>query len=354
MQKILTKILKLLKEEKIIEEELKDHAKIIFKEIVNEYESFSEEFKVITPLTGIRLQNDKFELGNVVLKEMNEKYIEEIIENIENIVLQGNSNEQKNEGFIKLTRKKLNKLKGIVCSEYIIEAEPLKAKEKAEEETLIILDLLRYSIPSLYNDNTVFIGLQGEIGNSRITPIISTDKTSFKMYSEKVDNKRNYQIDDETIEYLEEIGVFKLSELFKKNDNDLTDFENTLLRSVQWFSSVEKQYNIGNKFLSLTVSLETLLTPKVGIPISNSLAEGIAFLLYSDKDERKRVKKRVKELYGLRSDVFHGIGDEIISHNDFKDLQIILGNLIMKLTQKTHDFNTKKELLYFVEDVKFS
>lgn len=325
-----------------------------FKELVEEYENFSQSFLVFVPLVGIKMKVDSLEIGNVVLRNMTEEFLKTLNQKLENIIMSTKNEEKTKLDFLKYNRDRLYKLNNTVCAEIEVVAEPIKAKQIAEEETSFVLDLLKYSVPAIYDENNISIGLQGEIGKTRLTPIIAKDESKFKFNSELVGFKKYFEISKDTIDEFKRIGVFELSELLKKPHKKLTNFEQVLLRGLHWFASSINQNEIGNKYLSLTVCLETFLTPNNTDPISNSLAEGIAFLIYEDFEDRKEIKSRVKELYNLRSRVFHGGNQDSIKEKDYKELQNLLGNLIMDLIDRKEKLETKEDLLELIEHKKLT
>lgn len=316
-----------------------------FEKLVEEYESFTIPFLVYVPLVGIKMKIESLELGKVVLRNMTESFIKTLDQKLED-------EEKNNLDFLKYCRDTLSELKNTVCAESEVVAEPIKAKEIAEKRTLSVIHLLRYSIPTIYNEKKISIGLQGEIGETRLTPIIAKDGSKFKFNLELASFKRYFEISKDTKDNFKKIGVFELSKLLKKTE--LTDYEDVLIRGVHWFADSINQNETVNKYLSLIVCLETFLSPNKTAPISNSLAEGIALLLYEGFGKRKKIKSRVKELYDLRSKVFHGGCTKSIKEEDYNDLRSLLQNLIIFLIGKKEKLKTKKELLELIEQKKLS
>jgi hypothetical protein len=230
-------------------------------------------------------------------------------------------------------------------------AEPNRARELAEQETQLALDLLRYSIPALYRDGEIIrIGLSSQM-SFIYQQTLSLSSDSFLTYRNLL--HRDYEISKNNFTVLREIGVFEVSDILRKPYEDLNDFEKTLLRGIHWFADSQTQVKIENEFLNLVTCLEVFFTPDKGDPISSSIAEGTALLLGEDLKERKRIKRRVKELYSLRSQVSHG-GHSSILNKDVVDLKFIAMKLLVKMIEWRETFKSRRNLIDWLEDKRLS
>ena len=70
-------------------------------------------------------------------------------------------------------------------------------------------------------------------------------------------------------------------------------------------------------------------------------------------ENRKVLKKRVQDLYSLRSAVSHGGRKEILE-SDVKELNKIVRMLIMIMIKRKDEFKSQKELLSWIEEQKLS
>ncbi|WNZ44758.1 HEPN domain-containing protein [Leptolyngbya boryana CZ1] len=163
----------------------------------------------------------------------------------------------------------------------------------------------------------------------------------------------NYEISASNLKVLEEIRVFELSNILKKPYEQVNEFEGLLLRGIHWFARSQTQVDVENEFLNLTTCLEVFFTSKGGDPISSSIAEGVALILGKELTERKRLKRRVKELYGFRSNISHG-GHSPILAKDIVDLKSIAMSLLVKMVEWSKDFSSRKDLVDWLEDQKLS
>ena len=150
---------------------------------------------------------------------------------------------------------------------------------------------------------------------------------------------------------MNDIGIFNISDaLAKKQANN---FEESLIRSIHWFSVALTQDENSNSFLFLIVALESLFKPEQGNSIGGTVAESVAFLMADNLEGRKKRISLVRKFYGKRSGVAHG-GKKTISDTDLYTLINIAGTSIMATIEKLSIFTTQKEFMSWIEDQKLS
>ena len=328
----------------------------LLENLINNLVNYNREWIVLVPLLGLVMQLDSIQLGKVTIYTITKERAEELLAKIETIILSTRHTDKEKQQMVQMEREHF--LRGIqnnVCAEFRVIAEPGRARERAEEETRRVLDILRYSIPSLYPDNCrISVSLMGEITRtSRWIPIISSDSKSFSESSRAVGPLVPFELGDSNIKQMEEIGVFKLSDILAKPEKQLTDFEKTLLRTLHWFSSSLTQHEIENQLLNMITCLETLLTPRDGNPIGTAIAEGVAILIRTGYEDRIILKNKVQKIYRSRSAVSHG-GKKEIFESDVKELREISRTLIKTMIKRKDKFKSQKELLKWIEKLRLS
>jgi len=191
------------------------------------------------------------------------------------------------------------------------------------------------------------IGLQGEYSwQSRYTPIIALDGSNFRTSNKVVGPLFKLELSAANLEIMRKLGIFTLGDLLAKEK--LNNFEQTLFLGIEWFSRYQIQSELKNKLLNHITVLETFLTPTGDDPIQRSIAEGVAILLEDDVLARKSLIKKIKKLYTQRSKISHGYNKEILDI-DVKELSIIAGSLIMTLIGLKDQFESKQELINWIE-----
>jgi hypothetical protein len=246
-----------------------------------------------------------------------------------------------------------------VVAEFSAVAEPIRAKEIAVDETRRAMDLLRYAIPFLvpehYKSLSMNVGITGDINEGEIRAVIlpCLDDKSITFTSESKGPILPFDVTRETINKLRECGALDVAAILAKPASTLSDFERVLLRGIHWFGNALPQKESANELLSLVTCLETFLTPRDSNPIGTAIAEGVALLLGKSVDDRKKLKKRVKDFYGKRSGVSHG-GEKAVLESDLAELRGIASRLIQRMISLTTSIPSQKELLEMIEDQKLS
>lgn len=166
------------------------------------------------------------------------------------------------------------------------------------------------------------------------------------------DSYYQFEISKDRIDDMKSLGILKISKILEKRN--LTDFEETIILGIHWFANSQNQTEIENQFLSLMIALEIFLTPNDNEPISNSIAEGASIILFSDLKDRKELKKTIKGFYTKRSSIVHGRKDKLPKKEDVSVLKSITADLIRWMAENSDDFNQKKDLLNYLEDLRLT
>src|SRR6266567_4593363 len=328
MQRILTTLLK--------EGKTTESAGRLFDHLTEEFDNYSREYIIYVPLAGISLYTDSFPMGKITFRKMTDAYITDLFDRMKAITMLTLNPAEEKEANVSRTKQRLDSLKGTVCAEFYVSAEPQRARERAEEEVRHVLDLLRYAISVLSSRNlNIAVGLQGEVVNViRTTPTLALDGQSYELPSSYKGPLQPFELSPENIQKMEQIGIFKVADVLKI-PGKMTEFEKE------------------NEFLNLMTCLETFLTPSgttlISPSLANQVAEGTARLLTAELKNRVALKERVKSLYGTRSGVSHG-GEKAILESDLADLGSIAKELIFQMIERKDEFPTHKTLLKWLDE----
>jgi hypothetical protein len=321
--------------------------------LIAHLEGYSEEHTCYVPLVGLRLGAGNVEVGQVVLKELSEEEVDRLVRTVVSITQRTKHSEEEKQSFIPMQENLLRSLQGTVCAEFRTVAEPDRARERAETESRRVLDLLRFTLPTLYSPNwNVAVGLAGEVFQAqRITPTLSGSRFNVNVVS--VGPHMDLDLSEASIKVMQEIGVFELSEILRKPLKSLSDFEETLLRAIHWFADAETQPELDNQLLSLITCLETFLTPRDSRPIRTTVAEGVAMIVTEGLERRMALKKFVLRVYDQRSAVSHG-GRMGVLQTDLGRLKEIAHALIRVLIQRKAEFARRKDLASWLEEQRLA
>jgi hypothetical protein len=324
-----------------------------FIKLVSAFEEMIDPCIVHFPLFGIRLSSSEFKLGKISIKPFTPSSADHLYDYIKNITEKSPHKEEEKAEILGMFRRQIGKFVNLVMAEFQVVAEPSRATEIARDEIYRAIDLLRFSIPTLYSlEVRPKIGILGEISiGSTESFVISPNKNGFEWTKEMP--KPPLEINDTNVKRMKEIGFFEASSILTKESSSISDFESTILQGIHWFADSIAQSREENKVTSLTTCLEVLFTKQKDAPIAQNIAEGVALILSKDPKNRENLDKRTKELYNKRSRISHG-GETVVKDEDLGDLIDICGSLLVYMINKHNDFKTKQEFHDYLKKVKYS
>ena len=316
-------------------------------------ESYDTEFHVFLPLSGIEVQpsDQEFQLGNICVVQSTPELRDEVKQVLIGIL-------KRNPRYSDIEEEEYLSSRTYIITEcfdaptvarYSVVAEPIRARERAEEEARRVIEVLRFYGMIGYDPGwNVRICLMHE-SNPRIKSVVGYSDERF-VSSESVSGPlKNLKLSEAFIEKMEQSGANKLLGLISKVS--LTEFEEKLLLAIHWLATSQMQYDNESKFLNLVSALESLLTRDSSYPIAISVAEGAAILLGDDLSERIRIRDEVKEYYGKRSRLSHG-GSKPVYDSDLEGLQHYTVSLLLVLLKRTDEFNNQDDLFNWLDTQK--
>jgi len=229
-------------------------------------------------------------------------------------------------------------------------AEPVKAHERALDETRRALEILRYASTNINFGQNVRFGLDGDQSFEDTLSFVSSTETA-KSHVNTAAPVQPFRLDSAGVQELHDFGAFKLGDFL--TDPNISEFKELLLRAVHWHSSALLQTEKEKKYLHLVIALEALFTQKKGDPISNTIAESTALVINNTLSGRLQIKALVKKCYNTRSAIAHG-GKSPVTDADLQQLTIIVWNTIHSLIKKADEFKTQDDLRKHLENLKFS
>jgi len=142
----------------------------------------------------------------------------------------------------------------------------------------------------------------------------------------------------------------------KKN---LNKFQKRIMLAVEWIGQSMADPSPPSAFIKAAIALEIIFTyneKEIITPsIMHQISESIALILGSSVDERLKLEKRVKELYGLRSRIVHS-GNKDINQADYKTLLEIARSVIRKIltSDKLNSVDSVQNLYTILKQIKYS
>ncbi|MBZ9570939.1 hypothetical protein KQY27_05210 [Methanobrevibacter sp. TMH8] len=243
------------------------------------------------------------------------------------------------------------------------------AKIKAIKGINLALNCLKLFISQDYS-----FGLKGEslIGIYRGYYLNNQDKPILQN-SEIIGHSLMFDLNDDIIKSLKNRGFDKLNKILLKQKK--TKYESNILNSIYWFGEASNVhvhninsrkeakkdkienlecFRLGERVIKLFIALESILIFDKNEPIVENISERVAFILGKDYETRVNIKKRIKDLYVIRSNITHK-GDVYVSKYDMIDLLFIVQNVLIKLiSNKKFNFKETADLKNYFDELKYS
>lgn len=321
---------------------------------LNSYEKIQ---KIYVPISGITFPEEtSLTLGNITFQNNTENTKKEI----SNLVLDSvkgtlNTAEEKNT-IINILNKRLESSlfthpAFAVCE---IRAEPIRANQRAIEETGHSLNLIRGFLPFLGIPNweNVGIGIPGQefmTPRTIITNLVLSEDGSLYNDHRLAGAFIPCHLTQEKLNRLEKLGALTLSEILKKDK--LSDLEKRILSAVEWCSKTQVQDSKEFRILCLITSLECLLNPRHR-PLKMGISEGVALLLSETTlQEKRKIRTFVAKMYDYRCSISHG-GHSKATEQDIIDLWTLTGRTIRKILELRKEFTSQSKLINHLDDLR--
>lgn len=147
-------------------------------------------------------------------------------------------------------------------------------------------------------------------------------------------------------------------EIFNKNNRNkifqyltnqnLSKMEKRISCCIDWIGQSMRTNNLTQRYTFLCIALETLLSNKTsGImdqSITSRLREYSSYLATDDISKRQDIYKKLSKLYGIRSEISHSGVSEKLTLKDYFDLLDILYPIIDKILNLTEYLKTIEDL----------
>ena len=317
--------------------------------LIKELASYKRNNLIFLKIEGIILSSC-FKLGKVKFVPGDEYLLNDLNERASRIAKTTKNDDSTKKYFLDLIENESkNEFLGECVAIVEVNAEPKRAYDIAKEEVRRAIDLLRYASKALYGlKDDIRIGLKGDHPKSRRQGFIISD-SSLNTEGDTVGSPIPFEISSKTLEKMEKIGVFKISEALAKSQTN--NLEESIIRSIHWFSVALTQNENSNSFLFLIVSLESLFKPPAGNSIGGTVAESVAFVMSDSLQGRKQIIKKIRSYYGKRSGVAHG-GNKTIADHELHTLIYIIATTIMLIIEKLSEFSTQQNLMDWIEEIK--
>jgi hypothetical protein len=308
-----------------------------------------EVIEIWIPIAHLIIESE-FKLGNITLRALTK----EIFDNWEKNTLDVQKDHPERFDDIKQYYNKLRKtFQGNAVAIFQTKAEQEQGKKMAFIETEKAISLLRlFSSAMLFPQVKSYCRVFGKENVEFSFHFVGSEKHLTTENKSVIDQGFSaWTISNQKLQLLRNAGLNSISSLLREQNP--SDFQDKLLQSLFIYSKASIANNLSDKIINTLTSLETLLLKDENEPIILNLSDRIAFLLGNTVDERKRIVKVIKEIYGLRSKLIHH-GRTIDEKEKIKEYLIIVFNFYCLIIKQVSKYQTKAKFIEHIETLKFS
>lgn len=293
--------------------------------------AIDQEWLIIFSLENIRI-TDEFSIADTKIYRFNEQIKKEIEDKLN----------------LKLILIEHDKLIGKICADIKIKAgEPEKAKEKGYAKLEDTLSILRLFEPRLKIDAEG--KLSGQVAYIRIINF-KTKHLYTSSFSEGTPITNNYALHKSYYEALLNHGLSTINEMHLSEQS--SNFKVKILDAIHWYGSAVKEEYDGEKFIKLTICLETLLKKESDKEeVTKTISERLALLVGQDFSERKKILSEMKELYGVRSSIIHR-GKRNVEETKLNQLFILSRLVIINSLYRYKEDDSFDKFINDIDDMK--
>jgi hypothetical protein len=320
------------------------------------------EWLILVPVDNLTLGVRSVRIGNVRLFCFDER-ARKRVRNLYWSVIKPNPNYSldRKEDYVKWEDENvLKRLEGKVCGEFCSRGRLDKVHERAIEEVLNSLRIIKFYSFADYEFTGRTFGITGDMISQSVIRIFvryALDHPFADPLMERVGPLFPFELGRKKIAVMRRHGLKNLDRILRNTTR--TELEQALITSINWFgealdtmAATERtrsknktepprvQLRLGDCLLKLVMAMESLLVSGGEEPISNTLAERTAFLLAREYENRCKLKTFVRDMYDLRSKVVHG-GQKLESKDDIKSLTYIVFMSILTLIKNSDKMGIK-------------
>lgn len=312
--------------DKLSGEELMDKARNQINELV-EFEALQD---IDFPIMNLRLERKPVKLGYVTFKVMTEQDIKQWQKNYD------------------------DQIRGIsdihVLARVHAPGDMAKALSYARTQVNLALDVLRIlCFPFGPIKDSCGIGVLGEVDFGKSTPV-RINQRQFAIHFESpfdIHGYATFELRKLILSKLKQPQLALINKLILKTEDSRSNMENKLLDGIHWLGESTKPDTNRARFVKIGVALEALIggEPKKDEMlqvrgITAMLAERAAFVAGKDLDDRVKIDHDIREHYGMRSKIVHGVKVNI-ELRDINSFGILVRRVILAVLEKLNELRDK-------------
>jgi hypothetical protein len=311
------------------------------------------EHIVVLSLARLNMGAMELVFPNVTFRTVNEQRLTEIRQRYYDIIATTPYAEEEKEAFraraIEITELLLNR----PCAFVTAHGDKTFVLEKATQYIEPFVDFFQL-IAALFEERfkEIRISIGGDLlARHPATLIMAADGTSIRDENKFLFDHR-LQLEERHLAKMRTDGFGPLIDALGKDDDDRTEFEKIMLRSMHWIADGERQRSPENRITSYITAIDMFFSSKGG-PVTRDVTEGSAIVLGPTLEQRRMIVKKVEHLYDMRSKVSHG-GKRVADEDAVLEIKYLAINLLAKLSAMSGQFTTREAFRSWMVDQRLS
>jgi len=157
-------------------------------------------------------------------------------------------------------------------------------------------------------------------------------------------------------EVYEDKDKYRIWELINKSNHN--EIEERILRAIEWIGMAIDEPTPTISFIQCVFAVECLLKYEKKETINKSIvaqiSEYIAFIVGKNKENRKEIDKKFKDLYALRSKIAHGNNTDELD-NELQEIIWLTKQIVINLLLKPElrEIESMEKLRDWIEDMRY-
>lgn len=321
-------------------------------DMVASCQAFHTKMSVYVRLEGVRFNlAQSWRLGAVTLHHGNESFLAALDARRDVVVAEVRATEANKAAAAQLIGDAFRQaLKDGCVLEFVVDAEPDRAFERARDECRLVVDFLRMVSKFLYPlQEDIRIGLLGERPSLQTYAFVISEDT-LRPTPHRTGSPLPFELSKNVVNKMTDLGLVALADALASPDASKVDL--LLRRSIHWLSVALVQDEAETCLGFLIIALECFFKPEAGSSITGTVAEGAAFALGKDAKGRKAIASHVRGFYQKRSTLTHGGIVEVSLSDKLMLMQIVIG-VICVVLGKRRELRTLHDITAWLDSIKY-
>jgi hypothetical protein len=327
----------------------REYAHELVDALIAGYDSYATIRVVRRPVINLTVPADGLEVGDLMLRMIDEAAIADAEAQLRQIVPSPPNEPGAADHLCEMLREQLGKQMGRAVAEIRVRSRKEIALERVQQRYDELIDFLNGAATILYplNDR-IRVAPAGELISEIETVLIISDPVEgFSMPTKWVGPRYPLDLSGLAVSKLRDSGFWEFADVLATEPSQRTEFETAMLLALHWYANHPTHPTPANQLLSLTIAAETIFARRRD-GTGFSCAEGIAFVLADDPEDRYKIRETFGNLYSKRGDIAHQ-GQASVSERDIAVLANLVMGLLLKAVASRSEFAIRDDFERWID-----